>query len=45
MNPELSGRVLGLPHRVGADTEQVFNTSFWREADLVVTALVGASLF
>ena len=56
INSHLAGRVLGLAHRVGAETEGLahsvgqettggpFDAEFWEETDVVVTALVSADL-
>lgn len=40
MNPALKGRVQGLLHKLGEETEHLFNTAFWENTDVVVTALV-----
>lgn len=40
INPALKGRVLGVTHKLGAETENTFSAAFWQDTDLVVTALV-----
>lgn len=39
MNPELSGKIDAKLDKVGADTEHIFNDSFWESLDLVTNAL------
>jgi ubiquitin-activating enzyme E1 len=39
MNPELKGKIVTLRDRVGPDTEEVFNETFWEELDGVTNAL------
>ena len=39
MNPALSGHIVTLRERVGADTEQTFNEDFWNSLDGVTNAL------
>lgn len=40
LNPVLRNRVRGLTLKVGPETESVFDAAFWRDTDVVVTALV-----
>ena len=39
MNPDLRGKFVILPDRVGAETEHIFNETFWEELDGVTNAL------
>ena len=39
MNPDLKGKIVILPDRVGAETEHIFNEKFWEELDGVTNAL------
>ncbi|KAK4696125.1 ubiquitin-activating enzyme E1, partial [Lecanoromycetidae sp. Uapishka_2] len=39
MNPDLKGKFVILPDRVGAETEHIFNETFWEELDGVTNAL------
>lgn len=39
MNPDLKGKFVILPDRVGAETEHIFNEKFWEELDGVTNAL------
>ena len=39
MNPDLKGKFVILPDRVGADTEHIFNENFWENLDGVTNAL------
>ena len=39
MNPDLKGKFVILPDRVGAETEHIFNENFWAELDGVTNAL------
>ena len=39
MNPDLKGKFVILPDRVGAETEHIFNENFWEELDGVTNAL------
>ncbi|KAJ6099078.1 hypothetical protein N7467_000613 [Penicillium canescens] len=39
MNPELQGKIVTLRDRVGPDTEEIFNESFWNGLDGVTNAL------
>ena len=39
MNPELDGKIVYRPDRVGAETEHIFNEAFWEELDGVTNAL------
>ena len=39
MNPDLKGKFIILPDRVGAETEHIFNESFWENLDGVTNAL------
>ena len=39
MNPDLKGKFKILPDRVGAETEHIFNETFWEELDGVTNAL------
>lgn len=39
MNPDLKGKFIILPDRVGAETEHIFNEDFWEELDGVTNAL------
>ena len=39
MNPDLTGKFVILPDRVGAETEHIFNEDFWEELDGVTNAL------
>ena len=39
MNPELDGKIVYRPDRVGAETEHIFNEDFWEELDGVTNAL------
>ena len=39
MNPDLKGKFVILPDRVGAETEHIFNEDFWEELDGVTNAL------
>ena len=39
MNPDLKGKFVILPDRVGAETEHIFNESFWEDLDGVTNAL------
>ena len=43
MNKALNGRVVGLKHRVGPETDHIFDSAFWEDTDIVVTALVDYS--
>lgn len=45
LNPALKERVHGMTHKLGSDAEHIFSAAFWRDADLVVTALVSDWLF
>ena len=40
INPSLRGRVRGLTLKVGPETENVFDAAFWKDTDVVITALV-----
>ncbi len=39
MNPDLKGKFVIRPDRVGAETEHIFNENFWEELDGVTNAL------
>lgn len=39
MNPDLNGKFVILPDRVGAETEHIFNEDFWENLDGVTNAL------
>ena len=39
MNPDLKGKFVILPDRVGPETEHIFNENFWEELDGVTNAL------
>ena len=39
MNPDLEGKIVSLPDRVGPDTEHIFNENFWEGLDQVTNAL------
>ena len=39
MNPDLEGKIVTLPDRVGPETEHVFNETFWEALDGVTNAL------
>ena len=39
MNPDLKGKFVILPDRVGPETEHIFNEDFWEELDGVTNAL------
>ena len=39
MNPDLKGKFVILPDRVGAETEHIFNENFWEDLDGVTNAL------
>lgn len=39
MNPDLIGKFVILPDRVGAETEHIFNEDFWEDLDGVTNAL------
>ena len=39
MNPDLNGKFVILPDRVGSETEHIFNETFWEELDGVTNAL------
>ena len=39
MNPDLNGKFVILPDRVGPETEHIFNETFWEELDGVTNAL------
>ena len=39
MNPDLKGKFVILPDRVGPETEHIFNETFWEELDGVTNAL------
>ena len=39
MNPDLNGKIVILPERVGPDTESTFNENFWEQLDGVTNAL------
>ena len=39
MNPDLQGKFVILPDRVGAETEHIFNETFWEDLDGVTNAL------
>ncbi|KAL6719116.1 E1 ubiquitin-activating protein [Lecanora helva] len=39
MNPDLGGKFVILPDRVGAETEHIFNETFWEELDGITNAL------
>ena len=39
MNPDLTGKFVILPDRVGAETEHIFNEDFWEDLDGVTNAL------
>lgn len=39
MNPDLKGKFVILPDRVGAETEHIFNENFWEQLDGVTNAL------
>ena len=39
MNPDLEGKFVILPDRVGAETEHIFNENFWDQLDGVTNAL------
>jgi len=39
MNPDLEGKFVILPDRVGAETEHIFNENFWEDLDGVTNAL------
>ena len=39
MNPDLNGKFVILPDRVGAETEHIFNENFWEDLDGVTNAL------
>lgn len=39
MNPDLKGKFVILPDRVGAETEHIFHENFWEELDGVTNAL------
>ena len=39
MNPDLGGKIVSLPDRVGPDTEHIFNETFWEDLDQVTNAL------
>ena len=39
MNPDLKGKFVILPDRVGTETEHIFNENFWEELDGVTNAL------
>ena len=39
MNPDLKGKFVILPDRVGSETEHIFNENFWEELDGVTNAL------
>ena len=39
MNPDLKGKFVILPDRVGAETEHIFNEIFWEDLDGVTNAL------
>jgi len=39
MNPDLKGHIVTLRDRVGQDTENIFNETFWKELDGVTNAL------
>lgn len=39
MNPDLNGKFVILPDRVGSETEHIFNEDFWEQLDGVTNAL------
>ena len=39
MNPDLDGKIVVLPDRVGPETEHIFNENFWDDLDGVTNAL------
>lgn len=39
MNPDLKGKITTLTDRVGPDTEDIFNETFWNGLDIVTNAL------
>lgn len=39
MNPDLEGKIVTLPDRVGPETEHIFNENFWESLDGVTNAL------
>lgn len=45
LNPSLTNRVRGLTLKVGPETESVFDAAFWRDTDVVITALVSILSF
>ena len=39
MNPDLKGKIIAKQDRVGADTENIFNDTFWKNLSFVTNAL------
>jgi len=39
MNPDLKGKITTMTDRIGPDSEDVFNETFWNELDVVTNAL------
>ena len=44
INPSMQGRIVGLTVKLSEGTEHTFDDNFWKECDVVTTALVSDGL-